>query len=190
MILLTNYKARLELLEVLYAKGDKLDAATAYAKTLNSEHEPKTVAQFILLNVGYITEHGLRDADISKALKMQKAIEKRNLATSEILPLDSVHVTARNGVEYPNAVFLGEYYRDGRAAICQNASIHVGIYEGNIHHSVSGGSFPTIDQKALIREGCKDKQFWTWGTSGACGNGGIYFNAKVKNFTLTDHNQY
>lgn len=178
-----------EWVNLLYTKDNALKT---YCHALTDLINPDELETLIRENTCFIGNHGLTVSDIEKVLKYQEAIKKRAFSSDDITLLDNVQVFARDGKEYPNAIYTGgTTYRDDSHAICQTGGVHVSIdKDGHIYHSISGGSFPTINPKDLKRDGVKRKTFWLWGHNGACGNGGIYFKAKVKNWVLNDPAQY
>ncbi len=57
----------------------------------------------------------------------------------------------------------------------------------DLSFSTSGGYFLNVDPAQAKFEGYDMNQFWTWGSQGACGDGGIYFKVPVKVWSHVDH---
>ena len=170
---------------VQYLYENKLEILS-FTEDLINEHDlsgytsPTLLAETIQANTCFISNHGLAVSDVKKIFHLSTLIELRAKHSNEIELLDNIETD-----EYKNAVYVGEYYRNGKPVLCQSASIHISTDKNDkIYHSVSGGTFPVFNTDNLVIAGYKNKRFWCWGNSGACANGGIYFNATVKNFKL------
>ena len=94
--------------------------------------------------------------------------------TDKIKVGDCVEYTNEMGRFYPKAHVENIFYDDDEIYICENASTHVS--DGDI--SSSGGVWHRIP-KDLKKIGTTVRSFWTWGSMGPKGNGGIYFKAEV-----------
>jgi len=167
-----------EWIDAHYSNDDEL-----WRKTLKEHYSP-AIVEFIKMNASYVYEHGLNTFEFKKADLVREAIEHRNLNTDKPCDLDAVYYVNEYEREYPNAILAGDTYRDGTTTLCENGSVHVSLYDNELCHSISGGAFPVINPDDLIPNGTKKRLFWTWGSCGSCGNGGIYFTAKVKNWEL------
>jgi hypothetical protein len=72
-----------------------------------------------------------------------------------------------------------------KITVCASASVNV--YESSkkwIGTSISGGPFFTHDRKEFNLVGNDEADFWTFGRVGACANGGLYFKAPVRRWSI------
>ena len=178
---MTNYiiGSHQSIIKVLYM--DNEDAKDV----LGNYYSPELV-NIIKENSSYISDHNLYTRDLEIIERMRKAIEGRNLNSKKFSLLDNVEYINEYGKEYPRAVIDGDTYRNGTTVLCESGGVHVSLYKDDVCHSISGGSFPTINPDNLIAKGTVQRTFWTWGSCGACGNGGLYFKATVKNWELDE----
>jgi hypothetical protein len=87
---------------------------------------------------------------------------------------DAVIFTDSYGEYFPCALI--DRVDGDTVSICENGSTYTSTGEGV---SASGGAFHTFKIENLKKNGRKDRIFWTFGSRGACRNGGIYFLANV-----------
>lgn len=87
---------------------------------------------------------------------------------------DAVVFTDSTGEYFPGALI--DRVDGDTVSICQNGSTFTCT---GTSVSTSGGAFRSFKIKDLKKNGRKNRNFWTWGRYGACGDGGIYFFANV-----------
>ena len=92
---------------------------------------------------------------------------------------DIVKYTDKYGSHYGKASVQpahNGFTKDGQINLCQSGG-HSFYY--NHSCDTSGGPWTNIDRKHFKLIGKATASFWTWGYMGACGNGGVDFNASV-----------
>lgn len=132
-------------------------------------------------NESYDYQHGVNDADVININKLKTLLEdslKTDLRAGVIVVCKGEEKTYENG--HLDAVnYLNEYGYH----VCVQPSIYVGFSDRGFGYwfSTSGGYFfHEKDSGKFIPTGeTRLKRFWTFGHCGACGGGGIYFQAEV-----------
>lgn len=111
----------------------------------------------------------------------------------EILEEDKDFPTVGSGIRFtsPHGDFYSEAFVDRSDSdslrICESASVHVSFFDREkkeLCFSVSGGAFENLPKGISKNKGKTKHCFWTWGNRGACGNGGIYFNAEISSWEI------
>ena len=100
-------------------------------------------------------------------------------------PGDAVIFTDSYGEYFPCALI--DNVDGDTVLICENGSTYTGT-GGSV--STSGGAFHTFKIENLKKNGRKDRNFWTFGSWGACRNGGIYFSANVPCWIAEEERDY
>ncbi len=138
----------------------------------------------IAINSLFHQEHGLNQDDLDLVNSIISLLWKRSF---DDIPHDgdTCILIGRNSkgdaVIYNNGLLESkDYYTKGLMSACTGPSIPH-ISKSGVT-STSGGYFlgaPIADLKYL---GFSKRMFWTFGSAGAVGNGGVYFDAPVKVF--------
>lgn len=120
--------------------------------------------------------YGINNADVEKVNHLIDMIEKSRSVES-IQTFDVVEYTNEYGEYFPKATVTMKEEED--IELCENAGIHLSIYDDELCGSASGGAFSHHKESEFVYKGTAVKTFWTWGNVGARANGGIYFTATV-----------
>lgn len=120
--------------------------------------------------------YGINNSDVEKVNHLIDMIEKSRSVES-IQAYDVVEYTNEYGEYFPKATATMKKEKD--IELCENARIHLSIYDDELCGSASGGSFSHHKELEFTYKGTAIKTFWTWGNAGARANGGIYFTATV-----------
>lgn len=120
--------------------------------------------------------YGINNADVERVNHLIDMIEKSRSVES-IQTFDVVEYTNEYGEYFPKATVTMKEEED--IELCENAGIHLNIYDDELCGSASGGAFSHHKNSEFTYKGITIKTFWTWGSAGACANGGIYFTATV-----------
>lgn len=140
--------------------------------------------------------YGINNADVERVNHILDMIEKTRSVES---------IQVYDVVEYTNK--YGEYFSKATATmkseesieLCENAGVHLSICDNELCGSASGGAFSHHKNYEFTYKGITIKTFWTWGSAGACANGGIYFTATVnlwecnnneEKFSTKTHDKY
>ena len=144
--------------------------------------EIEKIKEVIKNNLSFINEHGLTVSDVEKYINIQTQFEKRTDSTKKVSPCDALEVWSNNNkIFYQNAHIEKCSYNNTGWTWCEHASSH---YIDINCFSTSGGAWHELDIKELKHIGTKTKTIWTWGHTGATGNGGLYIQVKVNLFKL------
>lgn len=147
-------------------------------------------------NTCHIYEHGWSEKDSEIYENVQKAFENRQAnRTNEVLEGDRVIIKDKTGkhIFFNYGVVEKQSWHKSGFGVCENGSVHVGLTQDNTlpsYFSISGGSFFSVDTKDLKYIGECERVFWTWGSCGACGNGGIYIPCKVNCYELITDKEF
>lgn len=120
--------------------------------------------------------YGINNADVERVNHLIDMIEKTRSVES-IQAYDVVEYTNEYGEYFPKATVTMKEEED--IELCENAGIHLSIYDNELCGSASGGAFSHHKESEFVYKGTAVKTFWTWGNVGARANGGIYFTATV-----------
>ena len=120
--------------------------------------------------------YGINNADVERVNHLIDMIEKSRSVES-IQTYDVVEYTNEYGEYFPKATVTMKEEED--IELCENAGIHLNIYDDELCGSASGGAFSHHKESEFVYKGTAVKTFWTWGNVGARANGGIYFTATV-----------
>ena len=120
--------------------------------------------------------YGINNADVERVNHLIDMIEKSRSVES-IQTFDVVEYTNEYGEYFPKATVTMKEEED--IELCENAGIHLNIYDDELCGSASGGAFSHHKESEFVYKGTAVKTFWTWGNVGARANGGIYFTATV-----------
>lgn len=140
--------------------------------------------------------YGVNKSDVERVNHLINMIEKSR-SVETIQPYDVVEYTNEYGEYFPKATATMKNEED--IELCENAGIHLSIYDNELCGSASGGSFSHHKESEFTYKGTAIKTFWTLGSAGACANGGIYFTATVnlwecnnnkKKYSTKTHDRY
>lgn len=120
--------------------------------------------------------YGVNNTDVERVNHLIDMIEKTR-STESIQAYDVVEYTNEYGEYFPKATATMKNEED--IELCENAGIHLSIYDNELCGSASGGAFSHHKESEFTYKSTTTKTFWTWGSAGACANGGIYFTATV-----------
>ena len=136
-------------------------------------------------NYHFDNEHGITDADVTKANRIIDAIENSR-STEHIQVGDVVQYTNEYGEYFPHAMITK---LNDDAEICEHGNMYTNIHEDEFCHSTSGGSFSHHEMNGFTYIGKITNTFWTFGHNGACANGGVYFTATVNLWECNDNKE-
>ena len=120
--------------------------------------------------------YGINNADVERVNHLIDMIEKSRSVES-IQAYDVVEYTNEYGEYFPKATVTMK--SEESIELCENAGVHLSIYDNELCGSASGGAFSHHKESEFSYKGTTTKTFWTWGSAGACANGGVYFTATV-----------
>ena len=130
--------------------------------------------------------YGLDESDVKKVNRIIEMIE-RSRSVDVVQKYDVVEYTNEYGEYFPKATVTTKRKED--VELCENAGIHLSIYDNELCGSASGGAFSHHKKAEFAYKGTTTKTFWTWGNAGACANGGIYFTATVNLWECNDNKE-
>lgn len=130
--------------------------------------------------------YGINKSDVERVNHLINMIEKSRSVES-IQPYDVVEYTNEYGEYFPKATVTTKRKED--VELCENAGIHLSIYDNELCGSASGGAFSHHKKAEFAYKGTTTKTFWTWGNAGACANGGIYFTTTVNLWECNDNKE-
>lgn len=146
---------------------------------LKKKYTTCSLATLRLNNRAYDREHGVCLLDVSMVNKLIWLLEKDRSCNHPVLG-DIVRYTDQYGEYFPEAHIKN--ISNGICTIREQAGVYV-ARSGNTDCSTyfidSGGSVAEIPLSSVKFKGRELKDFWTFGSCGACGGGAIYFKAKV-----------
>lgn len=130
--------------------------------------------------------YGINNSDVERVNHLIDMIEKTRSVES-IQTFDAVEYTNKYGEYFPKATATMKEEED--IELCENAGIHLSIYDNELCGSASGGAFSHHKESEFVYKGTAVKTFWTWGNVGARANGGIYFTATVNLWECNDNKE-
>ena len=130
--------------------------------------------------------YGINNSDVERVNHLIDMIEKTRSVES-IQTFDAVEYTNEYGEYFPKATATMKEEED--IELCENAGIHLSIYDNELCGSASGGAFSHHKESEFVYKGTAVKTFWTWGNVGARANGGIYFTATVNLWECNDNKE-
>lgn len=130
--------------------------------------------------------YGLEESDVKKVNRIIEMIE-RSRSTEVIQKYDVVEYINEYGEYFPKATATKK--REENIELCENAGIHLSIYDNELCGSASGGAFSHHKESEFTYKGTSSNTFWTWGNAGACANGGIYFTVTVNLWECNDNKE-
>lgn len=135
-----------------------------------------TKSELKLINASYDQQHGVNEKDVEIVNNIIPIIEcSRDIEGPQVG--DIIEFTNKYGDYFTNAHV--DEIRDDKIYICEKPYVpFVSAYRNKISTSTSGGAWSWIPRN-LKYIGSKNKHFYIWGHSGACGNGALIFNAEV-----------
>ena len=146
---------------------------------LKKKYTTCSLATLRLNNRAYDREHGVCSLDVSKVNKLIWFLEKERSRNYPV-PGDTVRYTDQYGNYFPQAHIKN--ISNGICTIREQAGVYVarsGNTDCGTYFIDSGGSVAEIPLSSVKFKGRELKDFWTFGSCGACGGGAIYFKAKV-----------
>lgn len=137
-------------------------------------------------NRGYfLGTDGINERDLKIVNDLIEAIKSSR--TDKVQTLDLVEYTDKYGDYYPHAMAEYNTYHDDKFSIVQRAGCYISLYNGELSHSISGGSFDSNKiESEFIYQGKANRSFWTFSSQGAGGNHGLYFEAEVSKFLYNE----
>jgi len=144
-------------------------------------------------NYCFNDEHKINDYDVNLINRLVTILEKE--LTSPTLK-EGVKVRCiGKKVTYDHGHLERDRDKDGKFTVCMCPGVYVGLTEeSKPWFLVSGGYFAKIKDNDLPKfkytGETELKDFWTFGHNGACGNGGIRFQARVAVFEYEDEQIY
>lgn len=148
--------------------------------------EKYTVEMLKKENELFDSYYGINKSDVERVNHLINMIEKSRSVES-IQPYDVVEYTNEYGEYFPKATVTTKRKED--VELCENAGIHLSIYDNELCGSASGGAFSHHKKAEFAYKGITTKTFWTWGSAGACANGGIYFTTTVNLWECNDNKE-
>nr|DAE33771.1 MAG TPA: protein of unknown function (DUF4121) [Bacteriophage sp.] len=130
--------------------------------------------------------YGINESDVERVNHIIEMIE-RSRSVEVIQKYDVVEYTNEYGEYFPKATATKR--RGEKIELCENAGVHLSIYDNELCGSASGGSFSHHKESEFAYKGTTTKTFWIWGSAGACANGGIYFTATVNLWECDDNKE-
>lgn len=130
--------------------------------------------------------YGINKSDVERVNHIIEMIE-RSRSVESIQAYDVVEYTNEYGEYFPKATVTTKRKED--VELCENAGIHLSIYDNELCGSASGGAFSHHKKAEFAYKGTTTKTFWTWGSAGACANGGIYFTTTVNLWECNDNKE-
>ena len=130
--------------------------------------------------------YGVNNTDVERVNHLLDMIEKTR-STESIQSYDVVEYTNEYGEYFPKATATMK--SEESIELCENAGVHLSIYDNELCGSASGGSFSHHKESEFAYKGTTTKTFWTWGNAGARANGGIYFTATVNLWECNDNKE-
>ena len=145
-----------------------------------------TLSELKERNRGYfLGAEGINEKDLKIVNNIIEAIESSR--TNKVQTLDLVEYTDKYGGYYPHAMAEFNTYHDDKFSIVQRAGCYINLYNGELSHSISGGSFDSDkDESKFIYQGKGKHSFWTFSSQGAGGHHGLYFEAEVSKFVYNE----
>ena len=152
-----------------------------------------TAEQLKAENYLYDKEHGVNSVDVDKINALKALLEselKDSLKPGVIVVCKGEEKTYEGG-HLDDTNYLGEY----GCHVCVHPSVYVdfsGRDDKKFWFSTSGGYFFSEKDTGKFKFTGKTrlKNFWTFGHNGACGNGGIWFQAEVAVFEYESEKIY
>lgn len=148
------------------------------------------------INNSFIINHGWSNKDEEIFNTLKQAFENRQAnRTQDVMAGDRIIIKDKTGKEIFYNYGMAEkadHYKSG-FGVCEQPSCCVGLNKDNTlpqYFSISGGSFRQLDTSKLKYVGECERIFWTWGSHGACGNGGIYVPCKVNCYELITDDEF
>ena len=137
-------------------------------------------------NVSYDHQHWLTQKDVDMANSRVKLIERtRSENTPQIG--DRIIYVDKHGQYYGNALIAAKDKKDSLLSICGDPYIpFVWEQDDSIRLDVSGSSFHLVDPKRMKFLKWTEGAFKDWGHCGICGNGTIYFTARVPQWSYSE----
>ena len=120
--------------------------------------------------------YGVNNTDVERVNRIIEMIE-RSRSTETIRAYDVVEYTNECGEYFPKATATTK--NEKGIELCENAGIHLSVYDNELCGSVSGGAFSHHEESEFTYKGTAIKTFWIWGSAGTRADGGIYFTATV-----------
>lgn len=130
--------------------------------------------------------YGINESDVERVNHIIEMIE-RSRSVNVIQKYDVAEYTNEYGEYFPKATATMK--RGENIELCENAGVHLSIYDNELCGSASGGSFSHHKESEFAYKGTTTKTFWIWGSAGACANGGIYFTATVNLWECNDNKE-
>jgi|GEM_PF-5351433 len=166
----------------LYVRAWQVD------KDIFNKFDKDIIIEIIKNNYSFINEHGLTVSDVQMYIDIQNRFNARTQSTKKPNPADVLEVWSNNNkIFYQNAHIEKCSYNDTGWTWCEHASSH---YIDIDCFSTSGGAWHDLDIKNIKYIGTAFKTIWTWGHTGARGNGGMYIKVKVNKFKLVLDRKY
>ncbi len=141
-----------------------------------------TLAELRDMNQVYDQVHRLNEQDVEIVNRFVEIIEgSRNNVSPRVG--DIVEYTNKYGMYYGKAHI--ETVGDEGLYICEQGRPFIVMGTDSLHTSTSGGTWSYIPRDIpYVRS--SEKAFITWGHAGACGDGGVTFQAMVSVFEYTE----
>lgn len=138
-----------------------------------------TVETLQYLNNSHDYGYDVSQSDSDKVNRLILFIQKERDSREEPVAGDLIEYTTRSGDYYVHAHI--ERIKDGCLEICLSPYIPF-CYEdtGQASYNTSGGPWTHLDKVRLEPAGIKAKLFKTWGHSGRCANGAVYFKTFIR----------
>lgn len=166
----------------LYVRAWQVD------KDIFNKFDKDIIIEIIKNNYSFINEHGLTVSDVQMYIDIQNRFNARTQSTKKPNPADVLEVWSNNNkIFYQNAHIEKCSYNDTGWTWCEHASSH---YIDIDCFSTSGGAWHDLNIKDIKYVGTAFKTIWTWGHTGARGNGGMYIKVKVNKFKLVLDRKY
>lgn len=146
-------------------------------RRIKKKYTTYSIGTLRFCNRAYDSEHGVCSADVTKVNKLIWLLEKDRPHNYPV-PGDIVRYTSQYGEYLPKAHIKNT--DNGICTIREQAGVYVDrSTKKGIFLMDSGGCVVEIPLSGLKYKGKELKSFWTFGSCGACGGGGLYFRAKV-----------
>ena len=151
-------------------------------KDIFNKFDKDIIIEIIKNNYSFINEYGLTVSDVQMYIDIQNRFNARAQSTKKPNPADVLEVWSNNNkIFYQNAHIEKCSYNNTGWTWVEHASSH---YIDIDCFSTSGGAWHDLDINNIEYVGTAFKTIWTWGHTGARGNGGLYIKVKVNKFKL------
>ncbi len=145
------------------------------------------------LNASFDREHGLKekDADIVNSMirRFENIVKSTTPEKGDIIYLEGYRSSEQRVIRYRGHIDDTNAYGEDKLYCVTSATLSNvrQVSNDKISLSTGGGYWLSVEPAHAEFLGYALKEFWAWGSNGACGNGSVYFLAPVKVWKHVDH---